>query len=208
MARIGFVGRREEILRHLRAQGDASLAELAEHAELSKQGVLRHVEALEAAGLIERVEGPHSGPGRPEHRYRALAAPVDMAPAVHRQLATELVDFLPSSQLERFFKMRAERLEKEYAERLAGLDFEGRVRELARLASEAGHMAEVVTLPDGNLAIRHCNCPIQDVAVRAGHPCQQEQVMYQRLLGKPVQRMTWLAGNDSNCTYEIENNKG
>ncbi len=205
MGRIGGVGRREEILRHLRSEGEASLAEIAQQVELSKQGTLRHVDALLAAGLIERVAAAPSGPGRPEHRYRPTAAPADVVPGVHRQLASELVEFMPNDELERFFKMRAERLERAYAERLAGLDFESRVRELARLATEAGHMAEVVTMPDGNLAIRHCNCPIQDVAARAGHPCQQEQVMYQRLLGKPVQRMSWLAENDSNCTYEIEN---
>jgi len=55
---------------------------------------------------------------------------------------------------------------------LAGLDFEGRVRELAKLATEHGHMAEVVELPEGGLAIRHCNCPIQDVAARTGCPAR------------------------------------
>lgn len=205
MGRIGLVGRREEIIRFLRSRGEATLAELADHAEVSKQAVLRHVEALEAAGLVEHVAAHHTGPGRPEHRYRATAAPADLVPGAHRELATELVEFMPNDELERFFKMRAERLEQKYAERLDGLDFEGRVRELARLASEAGHMAEVVTMPDGNLGIRHCNCPIQEVAARSGHACQQERVMYERLLGRPVERMTWIAENDSNCTYEIEN---
>jgi predicted ArsR family transcriptional regulator len=208
MGTIADVGRREDILRFLRSNGEASLAELAEHAELSKQGVLRHVEALEAAGLIERIAVAHAGPGRPEHHYRAIPAAADLVPGAHRKLATELLDFMPNDELEAFFKMRAERLEKQYAERLAGLDFEGRVRELARLATEAGHMAEVVTMPDGNLGIRHCNCPIQDAAARSGHPCQQEQVMYQRLLGKQIERMTWMTQNDSNCTYEIKSKKG
>lgn len=199
------MSRREEILRFLRAQGDASLAELAQHVDLSKQGVLRHVEALEHAGLIERTAAAHEGPGRPEHRYRATHAAADLVPGAHRELAAELVEFMPDSELERFFKMRAERLEKRYSEQMEGLDLEGRARELARLATEAGHMAEVVTMPDGNLGIRHCNCPIQEVAARAGHPCRQEQVMYERLLGRPVERMTWIAQNDSTCTYEIEN---
>ena len=39
-------------------------------------------------------------------------------------------------------------------------------------------MAEVVELPEGGLAIRHCNCPIQDVAARTGLPCVNEQQMY------------------------------
>ena len=100
------------------------------------------------------------------------------------------------------------RLEREYAARLAGLDFEARVRELARLASEAGHMTEVVEMPGGKLALKHCNCPIQDVAAKAGHPCRHEQDMYERLLGADVERTAWMVGQNTeqatNCTYEIK----
>ena len=198
------MGRREAILLYLKASGEASLAELAEQAGVTKQGVLRHVEALEERGLVERAAGAHDGPGRPEHRYRLTPAASELFPHAHRELATELVDFMERDQLDRFFEARAARVEREYAERLAGLDFEGRVRELARLATEAGHMAEVVTMPDGSVAIRHCNCPIQDVAARTGTPCRQEQAMYERLLGSEVERSTWLGSDDTNCTYQIK----
>ena len=204
------VERKEAILVLLKVRGEASLAELAERMQVTKQGALRHVEGLEARGLIERVPDahPHEGPGRPEHRYRLTPAAAELFPHAHRQLASELVDFMESDQLDRFFKARAERLEREYAVRLAGLDFEARVRELARLASEAGHMTEVVETADGGLALRHCNCPIQDVAAKAGHPCRHEQDMYERLLGAGVERTAWMAGQDSqhdtNCTYELK----
>jgi len=114
------------------------------------------------------------------------------------------VEFLNEEQLQRFFERRAARLEAEYAPRLAGLDFEARVRELARLASERGHMAEVVELPAGGLAIRHCNCPIQDVAVRTPLPCKNEKEMYERLLGAPVERSTWVREAASDCTYQVK----
>jgi len=199
------VERKEAILLFLKVRGDASLAELAERMEVTKQGALRHVEGLEARGLIERVPATqaHDGPGRPEHHYRLTPAAADLFPHAHRQLAAELVDFMESDQLDRFFKARADRLEREYSARLAGLDFEARVRELARMASEAGHMTEVVEMPGGKLALKHCNCPIQDVAAKAGHPCRHEQDMYDRLLGAEVERTAWLAGSDNNCTYEI-----
>ncbi len=198
------MGRREAILLYLKASGDASLADLAEQAGVTKQGVLRHVEALEEKGLVERVSGLHEGPGRPEHRYRLTPAAAEHFPHAHRELVTELVDFMEREELDRFFAARAARVEREYAQRLAGLDFQGRVRELARLATEHGHMAQVVEAPDGSLAIKHCNCPIQDIAAKAVTPCQQEQAMYARLLGKPVERSTWLGGDDTNCTYEIK----
>jgi predicted ArsR family transcriptional regulator len=198
--------RRESILAFLKTRGQATLGEVAAHLEVSKQGALRHLEALEADGLATTGHAQPHGRGRPENLYQLTPAAGTHFPDGHRELAGDLVQFLSEEQLKRFFERRAERLEAEYAPRLAGLDFEGRVRELAKLATEHGHMAEVVELPEGGLAIRHCNCPIQDVAARTGLPCQNEQQMYQRLLGAEVTRSTWMAEAAPDCTYEVKEN--
>src|SRR5437899_6192651 len=182
-------------------RGQASLAEVAAHLEVSKQGALRHLEALEASGLATVAPADAHRRGRPENVYRLTPAASEHFPDGHRELTAELVDFMTTEQLKNFFERRAARLEAEYAPRLAGLDFAARVRELARLASEHGHMAEVVELGDGGLAIRHCNCPIQDVAARTGLPCLNEQQMYERLLGTAVARTTWMAEAANDCTY-------
>ena len=71
-------------------------------------------------------------------------------------------------------------------------------------ATEHGHMSEVVEVADGGLAIRHCNCPIQDVAARTGLPCINEQQMYERLLGTDIARTTWMAESADDCTYVIK----
>ena len=199
--------RRDAILAFLKVHGQASLAELAAHLEVSKQGALRHLEALEALGLATVASAEPHGRGRPEHVYRLTPAAGDHFPDGHRELTAELVDFMSNEQLRQFFERRAARLEAEYAPRLAGLDFEARVRELARLASEHGHMAEVVEVGDGGLAIRHCNCPIQDVAARTGLPCVNEQQMYERLLGAEVARTTWMAEAADDCTYVMKENQ-
>jgi predicted ArsR family transcriptional regulator len=198
--------RREIVLAFLKSRGQATLAEVAAHLEVSKQGALHHLEALQADGLATvRTEG--HGRGRPENVYTLTDAAADHFPHGHRELAGDLVEFMSAAQLKAFFEKRAARLEAEYAVRLTGLDFEGRVRELARLATEHGHMAEVVKLPDGGLAIRHCNCPIQDVAGRTALPCQNERQMYERLLGTSVERSTWLREAAADCTYEVKETK-
>jgi len=199
--------RREVILAYLKTHGSATLAEIAAHLEISKQGALRHLEALEAAGLAVAATAEPHGPGRPESVYRLTPVAGEHFPDGHRELTTELVDFMTNEQLKQFFERRAARLEAEYAPQLAGLDFEARVRELARLASEHGHMAEVVELGDGGLAIRHCNCPIQDVAARTGLPCVNEQQMYERLLGTEVARTTWMAEAADDCTYVMKESR-
>jgi predicted ArsR family transcriptional regulator len=66
-------------------------------------------------------------------------------------------------------------------------------------------MTELVKGPDGRRQLRHCNCPIQDVAARGGHACRYEQAIYRRLLGATVARSTWLGAGDNSCTYEITN---
>ena len=199
--------KRVAILAFLKTRGQATLGEVASHLEVSKQGALRHLEGLEAAGLATMAPALPHGPGRPENAYRLTAAAGEHFPTGHRELTGELVDFMTNEQLKQFFERRAARLEAEYAPRLAGLDFEARVRELARLATEHGHMAEVVELDEGGLAIRHCNCPIQDVAARTGLPCVNEQHMYERLLSADVERTTWMAEAADDCTYVMKENE-
>jgi predicted ArsR family transcriptional regulator len=196
--------RRETILAFLKMRGQATLGEVATHLEVSKQGALRHLESLETAGLVTVASSEAHTRGRPENIYRLTPAAGEHFPDGHRELTTQLVEFMSNEQLREFFERRAARLEAEYAPRLAGLDFESRVRELAKLATEHGHMAEVVELGDGGLAIRHCNCPIQDVAARTGLPCLNEQQMYERLLGAKVTRTTWMAQASNDCTYETK----
>jgi DeoR family transcriptional regulator, suf operon transcriptional repressor len=196
--------RRTAILAFLKTHGPATLGEIAAYLEISKQAALRHLEALTADGFASVAAAAAHGPGRPEHVYRLTPSAGEHFPDGHRELTGELVDFIPQAQLQEFFARRAARLEAEYAPRLAGLNFEARVRELARLATEHGHMAEVVEVGDGGLAIRHCNCPIQDVASRTGLPCVNEQQMYERLLGAEAERTTWMAQSADDCTYVMK----
>src|SRR5262245_11824862 len=149
--------RKHDVLALLKARGSAGLAEVSEHLHVSKQGALRHLEALQARGLVVVSTEDHGRPGRPGHVYRLTPAATEHFPSGHRALAGEMVEFMGTTETERFFAERARRLEAEYGARLAGLDFEARVRELARLTAEQGHMTELVRQADGALQLRHCN---------------------------------------------------
>ena len=113
--------RKDAILGFLKASGQASLGDVASHLEVSKQGALRHLEALLAEGLVEKGNESHLGPGRPEHVFRLTAAAAEHFPHAHRELAGELVKFMGAAQLERFFVERAARTEAVMAAELAGL---------------------------------------------------------------------------------------
>lgn len=197
--------RKTDVMSFLKVAGHANLSEVAAHLGVSRQGALRHLEALEERGLVEftTASAPH-GPGRPGHVYRLTEAAGRQFPSGHRELAAELVEFMNPDELERFFITRAERMEADHGGRLAGLEFADKLRELARLGAEHGHMTELAELPDGSFQLRHCNCPIGDVAARTGHPCHHEIDVYRRLLdGAVIERTTWAASGDAACTYAI-----
>jgi predicted ArsR family transcriptional regulator len=200
--------RKMDVLAMLKVRGSGSLGDIARHLGLSKQGALRHLEALQAKGLVEVTTEGHHGPGRPEHVYRLTASALEHFPSRHRELAVDLVEFMGASDVERFFARRAGRIEAEYSARLAGGDLKKRTRQLAGLAKEHGHMTEVAEVADGGLQIRHCNCPIQDVAARTGHACQHELDLYRRLLQADVVRSSWVGAGDTSCTYQITANEG
>ena len=200
--------RKMDVLAMLKVRGSGSLADVARKLGVSKQGALRHLEALQAKGLVEVTTGDHHGPGRPGHVYRLTEAARELFPSRHRELAADLVDFMDAAELERFFTERAGRMEAEYSARLAGLDFKKRALRLGQVAREHGHMTEVAEAPDGHLMLRHCNCPIQDVAARTGHACQHELDLYRRLLQADVVRSSWVGAGDTTCTYDITANEG
>ncbi|HEX4621379.1 MAG TPA: hypothetical protein VH208_07415, partial [Myxococcaceae bacterium] len=162
------------------------------------------LDGLLAAGLVERAPEAHAGPGRPGHLYRLTELASDPFPQAHRELASELVTFMAADQVERFFAQRTARTEAQVAPELAGLSLEEKVRRIGRLAAAGGHMTEVTDNGDGSFAIRHCNCPIADVAAATGAPCHHEQALYERLLGASVERTTWQAKADASCTYVVK----
>jgi predicted ArsR family transcriptional regulator len=200
--------RKMDVLAMLKVRGSGSLTDIARELGVSKQGALRHLEALQAKGLVEVTTGDHHGPGRPGHVYRLTEAAQELFPSRHRELAVELVDFMEAGEVERFFAQRAGRMEAEYSARVTGLDFKKRALQLGQLAQEHGHMTEVAEEPDGSLKLRHCNCPIQEVAARTGHACQHELDLYRRLLQADVVRSSWVGAGDTTCTYDITANEG
>ncbi|MGH7911357.1 MAG: Fe-S cluster assembly ATPase SufC [Candidatus Dormibacteraceae bacterium] len=195
--------RKHEILAVLKRSGSASLAEIAEQLGLTKQGAQRHLEHLSREGLVDLEPSRPVGPGRPQHRYHLTEAAQQEFPRGHRELASELVEFIPRRELEAFFAARARRQEASYGPQIRGATIEERAAGLAQAAFRSGHMTELQHEPDGTLLLQHHNCPIQDVAEKTGYPCQREQEMYARLLGAHLSRQTWLGAGDTTCGYRL-----
>src|SRR3989454_10480773 len=102
--------KRDTILAFLKTRGHATLGEIAAHLEVSKQGALRHLEALGADGLATVGPAEAHRPGRPESVYELTAAAGEHFPDGHRELTGERVAFVLPGQVKQFFERRAARV--------------------------------------------------------------------------------------------------
>lgn len=205
---------RRALLIALRKRGEARAEELAEQLDVTVSAVRQHLQSLTAADLVaHREERP--GPGRPRHVYRLAPAAEALFPRSYGELTVELLDYIgdedPDLVARAFERRRRARVERT-RERLAGLDFDARVAEVARVLDEDGYLAEVERLEDGaggegeagGWRILEHNCAILAVAQRYGHACGAEIAFLREVLpDADVTRVSHILTGAHACTYEV-----
>jgi len=200
---------RRALLIALRKRGEARAEELAEQLDVTVSAVRQHLQSLTAADLVAHRE-ERSGPGRPRHVYRLAPAAEALFPRSYGELTVELLDYIgdedPDLVARAFERRRRARVERTRA-RLAGLDFDARVAEVARVLDEDGYLAEVEPLPAaagaGWRIVEH-NCAILAVAQRYGHACGAEIAFLREVLpDADVTRVSHILTGAHACTYEV-----
>jgi len=203
---------RRALLIALRKRGEARAEELAEQLDVTVSAVRQHLQSLTAADLVAHRE-ERSGPGRPRHVYRLAPAAEALFPRSYGELTVELLDYIgdedPDLVARAFERRRRARVERTRA-RLAGLDFDARVAEVARVLDEDGYLAEVERLEDstageaGGWRILEHNCAILAVAQRYGHACGAEIAFLREVLpDADVTRVSHILTGAHACTYEV-----
>lgn len=202
---------RRALLIALRKRGEARAEELAEQLDVTVSAVRQHLQGLAAADLVAHRE-ERAGPGRPRHVYRLAPAAEALFPRSYGELTVELLDYIgdedPDLVARAFERRRRARVERT-RERLAGLDFDARVAEVARVLDEDGYLAEVERLegdadgPGGWRILEH-NCAILAVAQRYGHACGAEIAFLREVLpDADVTRVSHILTGAHACTYEV-----
>ncbi len=211
---------RRALLIALRKQGEARAEELAEQLDVTVSAVRQHLQGLAAADLVAHRE-ERAGPGRPRHVYRLAPAAEALFPRSYGELTVELLDYIgdedPQLVARAFERRRRARVERT-RERLAGLDFDARVAEVARVLDEDGYLAEVERLPartggdagdpaapapSGWRILEH-NCAILAVAQRYGHACGAEIAFLREVLPEAdVTRVAHILAGATACAYEV-----
>jgi DeoR family transcriptional regulator, suf operon transcriptional repressor len=202
---------RRALLIALRKRGEARAEELAEQLDITVSAVRQHLQSLTAADLVAHRE-ERAGPGRPRHVYRLAPAAEALFPRSYGELTVELLDYIgdedPELVARAFERRRRARVERT-RERLAGLDFDARVAEVARVLDEDGYLAEVERLEDrdghgGGWRILEHNCAILAVAQRYGHACGAEIAFLREVLpDADVTRVSHILTGAHACTYEV-----
>jgi predicted ArsR family transcriptional regulator len=196
---------RDVILRTIRAQGDSTVKDLAEAADISPVSVRHHLSNLLADGLIQAKEVRH-GVGRPKHHYSLTEEAIELFPTRYLRLTNrilvELKENLPNQQVEILLSNVAGSMADDYAAQLEGLTLEDKLPRLVEMLNDEGFEADIEYRQD-TVIIRELSCPYYRVGQNHPEVCSIDQTFIARALSLPVERITCLLEGDSHCAFSV-----
>ena len=204
-------GTRARVARSILENGPSTAAALGTRLGLTPAAIRRHLDTLQADGMIEgrqaRVHG-YRGRGRPAKVFVVTDAGRDAFEQAYDDLAVGALRFLAETGgdelVGEFARRRVGELEERYRPMVDAAGPEDKARALARSLSADGYAASVETAPTGSgeqLCQHHC--PVAHVAEQFPQLCEAETEAFARLLGTHVQRLATIAHGDGICTTHI-----
>ncbi len=211
---------KKEILQHLLKHGRATAHQLATTFEISPQATRRHLQDLEAEGLIHH-QSVQQGMGRPQHQYklspqgrsRVTAFLAPHSPQRYGEFAVSVLDTLAETvgdeKVREVLRKQWQRKVSEYNDRLGTGSIQERLLELVQLRQEEGYMAELLAIEDEakvqKFFFAEHNCAISEVAESYPSVCTHELEMFAALLPDcTVERTHWINNGEHRCGYLIQ----
>jgi predicted ArsR family transcriptional regulator len=192
----------------------AGLRELSHVMKISRMAVHKHLSVLQNRGLVEGIEIRESSVGRPKMMYQLTSQSKSIFPKSYSAIATHALDFIERNMgkegVERVLRDRQDDLFDKYYKRLKDLDFDKRVKELARIRDEEGYMAESKKeskLSSGRHVLLEYNCPIIHIAEKHWEACSVETELFEKLLGANIETTHRAAKGDLICKFVIREKK-
>jgi DeoR family transcriptional regulator, suf operon transcriptional repressor len=211
MTATGLPSTKQNILQDLLKQGQATAQQLAQDLNISKQAIRRHLNELEAAGLII-YQSVHQGMGRPKHLYQLSESGRDrLTPQKYSEFAVAFLDTLAETagkdQVSKILEKQWQRKAAEYRDRLGQGTLAQRIAKLVQLRKEEGYMAELHQVSPKKkqefILVEH-NCAISEVAESYPSICGHELEMFSAVLPDCVVKRThWINDGEHRCGYSI-----
>jgi predicted ArsR family transcriptional regulator len=198
-------------------KGEAGLEDLSKTLKISRMAVHKHLAALQERGLVEsdqsKVDGAEKkGVGRPRSVYRLTDESKTLFPRAYGGIAICALKFverrLGREGVGQVLRERQDGLLEKYQGRLRDMDFDGRVKELAKLRDSEGYMAEAKKQPSGKYVMLEHNCPVIQVAQDYWEACSTERELFETLLGASVDTTHRVVKGDLICRFLIDPKRG
>jgi predicted ArsR family transcriptional regulator len=205
----GFSEPKKKIIYYLKVMQQASLEELSSVMKISRMAVHKHLNILQKRGLIEGIE-TRGQVGRPRMIYQLTSQSKTIFPKSYGAIATHALDFIERNMgkdgVVKVLQERQEELFEQYYNRLKDLDFDQKVKQLAKIRDEEGYMAESKKESKNNnrQIILEYNCPIIHIAEKHWEACTVETKLFEKLLGAKVETTHRAANGDLVCKFVIQ----
>jgi predicted ArsR family transcriptional regulator len=211
VATLGETGRartRRAVVKLLKTEGPMDSAALARRLHVTPMAVRQHLYALEQEKLVT-AEARAVPIGRPAKHWRLTPAANRLFPDAYAELNVMLVDSVRETfGAEGVTRLLDARLAKQRADYMARIDPDAplatRLRQLARVRTEEGYMAELKREGRGFLFIEN-HCPICAAATACQGFCTTELDLFGYVLGPgvSVERVEHIISGDRRCAYRI-----
>jgi predicted ArsR family transcriptional regulator len=200
---------RRALVKLLKTDGPLDSAQLAERLGLTAMAVRQHLYSLQSEGLVTAEERPVPV-GRPAKFWRLTREADRLFPEAYAELSVALVEALRDTfgadGLERVLVSRCARQQTDYAARIRPADpLEKKLKELARVRTEEGYMAEIKEDVEGGFLLVENHCPICAAANACQGFCSTELDLFRTVLGPgvEVERVEHIVSGDRRCAYRV-----
>ncbi|MCC7052393.1 MAG: helix-turn-helix domain-containing protein [Gemmatimonadaceae bacterium] len=204
-ALVGYRGIQAELLLALKKHQPLTARELAARFDLTPNAMRRHLETLEAAGIVRHTREVR-GVGGPVHAFTLTGSGEALFPRSYGNVLLETLDALAAEHgregVADFFRRKWTAMAAEAAPALHQLPLEERVQLVAELWTSLGYMAEAdVEEGTGLPLLRKHNCAIRAVAERYPEVCATEAEFIAEVVGVAAARRQHILAGCNTCVY-------
>ena len=199
---------KRKILYYLKVMKQAGLRDLSKVMKISRMAVHKHLSDLQDRGLVESAE-IRKGVGRPTMQYSLTSTGNTAFPKSYGEIATHALDYVEKKMgkdaVESVLRERQKELIEKYRIRMKDMEFDDKVKELARIRDEEGYIAESKKDRKRNShTLLEYNCPIIMIAEKHWEACSIETELFENILDAEVQVTHRAVKGDSICKFLIK----
>lgn len=204
--RIATASTREQMLRALKTNDGATIAELAKLVGVSPVTVRHHLSSLQAGKLVSSRTAKRSSVGRPYHTFHLTDDGEELFPRQYLGLSKRLLDQIkiklsPEIVPELFEKMAAETLARHQA-RFEGRSEAERMEVLDEILEAEGFVVSWQEENGERVLVTH-SCPYRNLGRQHPEICAFDHALISQVLDSPAVKTSCLLQGDQACVHVI-----